>query len=165
MALLAYIVLQNGWGWGRTNWGLDSVTGSVRTWHSSKGPAHPGGAGTRLFQDELDGSVAKEVCQTSRPSTVCREVTWSVLVTTTPASLRWWPGQERWAFARLSGDSLPFVLTRPFVSIRSQSTQTKQISDLEKGRDNLAKGKQREISGRCSYEPCRAPLQPNTKGT
>lgn len=46
------------------------------------------------------------------------------------------------------------TLTRPFVSLRSQSKQTTQIFDLEKVLDSPAKGKQWGVSGWRSHEPC-----------
>lgn len=125
MVLLAYIVFQDGWDQGKTNRGLDSVTGSARTWPSSNRPAHPWGQ-DQAVPRALDGSLKQQVCQTSCPS-VYREVTCSVLVTTTPASLRQHPGRECWDFAQLSGDSLPLTLTGPLVSIRSQSKQSKLL--------------------------------------
>lgn len=140
----------------RPTGGLDSITGSARTWPSSKRLAHPWGQ-DQAVPSELDGSWVQEVCQTSGPS-VCREVTCSALVTTTPASLRQCLGQECWAGTQLSGDSLPLPLplplTRSFVSLRSQSKQTKQRYDLERVLDSPAKGKQRGASEWCSHDSC-----------
>lgn len=44
MVLLAYIVFQDYWDQGKTNWGLDSVMSSARTWPSSE-TSLPIGAG------------------------------------------------------------------------------------------------------------------------
>lgn len=135
---------------GKTNWGLDSVTGSARTWPSSNRPAHPWGQ-DQAVPWELNRSLAQEVCQTSCPS-VCREVTCSVLVTTTPCFLEGVSRPGVLGFLPSYQEApYPSPSRGPLYPSEAKANKQKQSFDLERVLDNPAKGKQWRASGWCSH--------------